>query len=51
MLNKQPDQEDRLQAAIALKEEDSEVSINFLAESFGVSNTILQNRFKGHTTP
>jgi len=51
MLNKKPDLEDRLQAAIAAKEEDSDTSIRFLAESFGGSNTTLQNRLKGNTTP
>ena len=50
MPNKKPNLEDCLQAAIAVKEKDSDVSIHFLAESFGVSNTTLQNRLKGHTT-
>ena len=51
MPNKKPDLEDHLQAAIAAKEEDPDTSICFLAESFGVSNTTLQNRLKGRTTP
>ena len=51
MPNKKPDLEDRLQAAIAAKEQDPNASIRFLAESFGVSNTTLQNRVKGRTTP
>jgi len=51
MPNKKPDLEDRLQVAIAAKEEDPHTSIRFLAESFAVSNTTLQNRLKGHTTP
>ena len=41
MPNKKPDMEDRLQAAIAVKEKDLDVLIHFLAESFGVSNTTL----------
>ena len=51
MSNKKPDLEDRLQAAIAVKEKDPDVSIHVLAELFSVSNTTLQNRLKGYTTP
>ena len=50
MPNKKPDLEDRLQAAIAVHEKDPNVSIHFLDESFGVSNTTFQNRLKSHTT-
>ena len=51
MPNKKPDLEDRLQAAITTKEQDPNALIRILAESFGVSNTTLQNRLKGSTTP
>ena len=51
MPNKKPDLEDRLQAAIATKKQDPNTSIRVLAESFGVSNTTLQNRLKGCPTP
>ena len=47
--NKKPDLEDRLQAAIAVNEMDLDVSIHFLAELFGVSNTTHRpyNSMKG----
>jgi len=51
MPNKKTDLEDRLQAAMATKHEDPGLSIRYLAERFGVSNTTLQNRLKNRTTP
>jgi len=51
MPNKKSDLEDRLQAAMATKNEDPGLSIRYLAEKLGVSNTTLQNRLKNWTTP
>jgi len=51
MPNKKTDLEDRLQAAMATKNEDPGLSIPYLAERFGVSNTTLQKGLKNQTTP
>jgi len=51
MLNKKTDLKDRLQAAIATKNEDPDLSIRYLAERLGVSNTTLKNRLTNRTSP
>jgi len=51
MPNKKTDLEDRLQAAIATKNEDPDLSIRDLAKRLGLSNTTLKNRLKNGTAP
>ena len=50
MANKRSDLEERLKSAIQAKEHDSNLSIRYLAQHYGVSNTTLQNRLKGLTS-
>ena len=50
MGNKRSDLEERLKSAMQAKEYDSNLSIRYLAQHYGVSNTTLQNRLKGLTS-
>ena len=50
MVNHRPNLEELLQAAIQAKDEDSNLSIRYLAQKYGISNTTLQNRLKGLTS-
>lgn len=51
IVNTKPELENCLQCAIATKKEDPDLSLNYLAETFGVSNTTLHNHFKDSSTP